>query len=165
MRSHIVDRNRIVDIRNNNDFFNIEKSLDGQDWDEIATIQGNGNSNELIKYSYTDFNPINGIIYYRLKQTDFDGTFEYFETVSVFVSIDQNISFYPNPVDDELRVTSNGINTSIITIYDVSASWVDLRQFQMNNEVLIDTSVLKSGIYLLKISNPGQVITRRFVKN
>lgn len=71
----------------NNDYFNVERSVDGYHWMEIATIDGAGSSSTVQEYSYTD-NPyiirnFNHAFYYRLKQTDFDGTDEYSDIVLV----------------------------------------------------------------------------------
>lgn len=67
----------------NNHFFTIERSTDGFNWFEIHEQLGAGNSNSLMRYEHLDENPFLGISYYRLKQTDFDGQFEYFPIRSV----------------------------------------------------------------------------------
>jgi len=62
----------------NNDFFTIERSANGFDFEELAIIPSqNSNSKELQHYCYIDENPLNGFAYYRLKQTDFNGDYEY----------------------------------------------------------------------------------------
>ena len=67
----------------NNDYFNIERSEDGYNWNSIMTENGAGDSEIQIYYSFVDYN-INRIInYYRLKQTDFDGKFKYSDIISV----------------------------------------------------------------------------------
>lgn len=82
--------NRQVDIHwataseQNNDFFTIERSADGLNWEIVTTAAGAGNSIYRIDYAAYDSRPLSGISYYRLKQTDFDGAFEYSNIVSVF---------------------------------------------------------------------------------
>ncbi|MDG1475608.1 MAG: BNR-repeat neuraminidase N-terminal domain-containing protein, partial [Vicingaceae bacterium] len=61
----------------NNDYFTIERSVDAINFEAIATVDGSGNSSSIHNYSWSDDNPINGTVYYRLKQTDFNGAFEY----------------------------------------------------------------------------------------
>ena len=61
----------------NNDYFTIERSSDGITFQTVLTVKGAGNSNQVINYSAIDEKPIDGIAYYRLKQTDYDGKFEY----------------------------------------------------------------------------------------
>lgn len=67
----------------NNDFFTLERSIDGNNWEILAYVEGAGNSNQQLDYEYNDEFPYTGISYYRLKQTDYDGKFEYFAPVAV----------------------------------------------------------------------------------
>jgi len=67
----------------NNNYFTLERSIDGNNWEILAYVEGAGDSNYQIDYDYTDEYPYHGISYYRLKQTDFDGKFEYFTPVAV----------------------------------------------------------------------------------
>ncbi len=67
----------------NNEYFTIERSIDGVNWDVISFETGAGNSNYTLNYSFTDEFPAEGVSYYRLKQTDFDGKFEYFDPAAV----------------------------------------------------------------------------------
>jgi len=62
----------------NNDFFTIERSTNLNDWEVLGFIDGAGNSSRPLQYVFTDYNPLSGISYYRLKQTDYDGKYEYF---------------------------------------------------------------------------------------
>ena len=68
---------------NNNDYFNIEKTRDGIDWNSIVTIEGAGNSNNQLYYSFVDEDVESIINYYRLKQTDYDGKFKYSDIISI----------------------------------------------------------------------------------
>jgi hypothetical protein len=85
-----MNDNKQVDIfwatasEQNNDFFTIERSTDGLNWEIVTTVAGAGNSINRIDYHAYDARPVSGISYYRLKQTDFDGAFEYSYIVSVF---------------------------------------------------------------------------------
>ncbi len=90
----------------NNDFFTIERSVDGNNWNILAFIQGAGNSNQELHYKYYDENPLDDISYYRLKQTDFDGKYEYFAPVAVnFLNSAGKMEI--------LNVTSNGLGMNI----------------------------------------------------
>lgn len=66
----------------NNDFFTIERSGNLESWEILGYVDGAGNSNRPLSYSFTDNMPLEGISYYRLKQTDFDGQYEYFGPVA-----------------------------------------------------------------------------------
>ena len=67
----------------NNDYFNIEKTKDGNDWIEIANLPGAGNSSTQLFYSFADDKAESIINYYRLKQTDYDGKFKYSDIISI----------------------------------------------------------------------------------
>lgn len=80
-----VDLEWVVASQINNDYFTLEHSLDGYKWEIITNINGVGSTTESIKYNYTHTNPKSGMNYYRLTQTDFDGKFETFSPVAVYV--------------------------------------------------------------------------------
>ena len=67
----------------NNAYFTIEKSYNGFDFEWVGTQDGSSPSTQIINYSLTDYNILKTINYYRLKQTDFDGKFEYSNTISI----------------------------------------------------------------------------------
>jgi len=66
----------------NNDFFTIERSRDLYGWEVLGFVNGAGNSSVPLSYSFSDLRPLDGLAYYRLKQTDFDGKFEYFGPIA-----------------------------------------------------------------------------------
>jgi hypothetical protein len=67
----------------NNDYFKLEKSYDGNNYEFLAQINGNGNSTNIINYSLLDKNPKNGINYYKLTQVDFDGTSKTYDPIAI----------------------------------------------------------------------------------
>jgi hypothetical protein len=83
----------------NNDYFTIERSQDGLNWIALLNIKGAGNSSETISYQTMDHNAFLGVNYYRLKQTDYDGRFDYSKTTSVTFNShrDNSLHVYPNP--------------------------------------------------------------------
>lgn len=85
----------------NNDYFTIEKSVDAKDFIEIGNVKGSGTTAFPVDYAWKDDSPANGVNYYRLKQTDFNGEYNYLETISVYVDgVERHpqLSVYPNPV-------------------------------------------------------------------
>lgn len=67
----------------NNDYFNVERSFDGVNWEIVGTVDGAGNSSEAIDYEYVDRNPNPQISYYRLVQVDYDRQYKYSDVVSI----------------------------------------------------------------------------------
>ena len=74
----------------NNDYFTVEKSKDAIHFSKLVIVPGSGNSNSEKNYAAKDNSPYNGISYYRLKQTDFDGKFEYSNIVAVDFLTDED---------------------------------------------------------------------------
>jgi hypothetical protein len=72
-----------TETERNNDYFTVEKTLDGIDYEIVGIVHSNGNSITINRYVLNDFNLSNNIIYYRLKQTDFDGNPSFSKLISV----------------------------------------------------------------------------------
>ena len=131
----------------NNDYFTVERSADGKTFAAIATVEGAGTTERSLGYTYYDETPLNGTNYYRLRQTDFDGTTVVFETVSVEMRGTTTIAAFPNPVKGELTVQLPVAGD--VSIYDVNGRLVDLRYFDAGTQVL-DLSTLNAGVYYLR---------------
>jgi hypothetical protein len=89
----------------NNDYFTIERSSNGINFNEIAQKDGAGTSITTIEYSIIDNNPFNGINYYRLKQTDFDGTSKLSSIIGVEFYKEENLlnNIHPNPTTTDIN--------------------------------------------------------------
>ncbi|HSV76459.1 MAG TPA: hypothetical protein VLH37_05450 [Bacteroidales bacterium] len=104
----------------NNDFFTIERSTDVQNWEILGYVDGAGNSNKPLSYSFTDSQPLEGISYYRLKQTDFDGKYEYFGPVAAQFKLSQHsLSFRVNRQFDHWVITLPGEGLHHIEVYNL----------------------------------------------
>lgn len=98
-----VDLNWRTSTEQNNDHFELQRSADGRAWSPIGKIAGRGTTQQEQAYHYTDKRPLPGLSYYRLKQVDYDGAFEYHGPVSVRRGIgDGGMKVFPNPVGDRL---------------------------------------------------------------
>jgi len=106
----------------NNDFFTVERSTNLEQWDGITEIKGAGNSDEILHYDHLDENPLPGISYYRLKQTDFDGTFSLSQVNRV--DIPYLINVFPNPSSEQSWKIISGIDTEKlkITVWDINGN-------------------------------------------
>lgn len=144
----------------NNDFFTIERSSNGVDFEEVATVNGAGTSTGLLNYTYADNQPVNGRSYYRLSQTDFDGTTTHFNVVSVDYSTVKELSVYPNPANaSDILTIRTGADTDEnveVSIYSNSGQLVKSEIVNGSSSVSIHNN-LKSGFYMLQIRS-GQVV-------
>jgi hypothetical protein len=126
----------------NNDHFSIEHSTDGTSFREIATQAGNGTTEIVQNYSYLHQEVANGLHYYRLKQVDFDGKFEYTNIVTAKIShTNDEVILTPNP-------TSNVILIQTKTPYQRNA---DFQILNMQGQVVL-SSVLQAGAIELELN-------------
>ena len=140
----------------NNDYFVVERSVNGENgWEAIATVDGAGNSEEVNYYSTTDNMPLSGISYYRLKQVDFDGQERIHEMESVYMDVGGTgeLVIFPNPATE--LVTFRGDIVSLSTFKLLNAMGQDVRMHvnsykQGDGTLVLDISSLRSGIYLVK---------------
>jgi len=139
----------------NNDYFTLERSTNDLEFEERAVVQGAGNSNELIHYGFVDDSPLPGRSYYRLKQTDFDGTFTYSKVVTVSrQGTDDAFQAYPNPLHTNVVYLNQEANIVVFNnLNQIVLQWDKVKQF--------DTSLLPSGIYIIR-NQEGKVT--RFIK-
>lgn len=150
----------------NNDFFTLEKSIDGVAWQSFITLLGAGNSHSTINYNAIDKDPFSGLSYYRLKQTDFNGDFEYSPIVSVFLENqhDQGVTVYPNPASKYVTIKGQFIKDSPMEMYSSKGqevtSFVKIIQRSAYN-VLLDVSFLVPGIYYVKINSRYSLIIKQ----
>lgn len=157
----------------NNSHFEIERSIDGQSFEYLGKVKGQGNSNRLHNYSYKDGNAseLGQLVYYRLRQVDFDGKYSYSETRMLNFEkqvLENGISIYPNPVSNKLFIESNTTPYALveIAIYDLSGKLMLSLNGSSANEVLVleEVNKLEKGIYILQVKANGQSTSMRLVK-
>ena len=145
----------------NNDFFSVERSKDGQTFELLFTKKGSKDSKSTIFYNGYDMFPLNGVSYYRLKQTDFDGKFAYSDLVSLNFDqgLETKLNIYPNPISGnfiQLKYTSESKQIVQLEIFNLYGELLDKEIFFVEkgiNERIHLISFVTSGIYLLKVGN------------
>lgn len=151
----------------NNSHFNIEYSIDGINFRAIDEVIGNGTTQLKQEYSYTHTSPIKGNNYYRLKQVDFDGAFEYSDIVVVNIDRAGKIIINPSAAIAEITVQlaeTAGANNQI-GIYDMMGRTVLMSNFDGTlNEKTLDISSLQKGYYVVRVQAGNEVFTKRFMK-
>ena len=152
----------------NNDYFTVERSGDGTNYKEINVIDGAGNSSAIINYSTADDAPLEGVSYYRLKQTDFNGSFKYSNIVAV--QIDKNgfelLNTFNSLSGNSLEITYSCGTDCVVNfeLYDMTGNKVfaaSQNASGANSRLVIPTDNLNSGIYLLKVFNGDKIISRK----
>jgi len=144
----------------NNEGFEIQQSTDGINWEKIAWQDGQGTTTTVHTYTHRDENPLFGTSYYRLKQVDFDGAFEYSHIVQVSYQ-GRDISIYPNPVENTLHIADlNGERIQYISIYDQTGRAIHISPMSGNT---IDVSAFSTGMYILKIEIEDEVFYKKFI--
>jgi hypothetical protein len=148
----------------NNDYYSIERSEDGINWQVAGTVGGAGNSSETQNYSFTDKEPYNAVSYYRLKQTDIDGKFKYFKIISIAncQKDPAELGIYPNPANGTFHLLFHGDKDQVhsVSIYNVSGEKVYNSE---NYQSSIDLSGKPDGVYFLHFNLLSTVIIKKLV--
>jgi len=145
----------------NNDFFVVERSKDGQLWEEIGRIKGAGNSGVPINYSYPDFNPYNGISYYRLNQVDFDGTNTIYGPVVFINNCDSvNIIIYPNPSKGVFNLSISA--DAFVEIISIDGELIMNKSLSAGT-FMFDLKAYRRGIYFVRIITKKGVFVKRIM--
>ena len=150
----------------NNAGFEILRSFNGCDFLKIGFVHGNGNSNEIKKYEFFDESPIGnnrGVIYYKLKQIDFDGKFG-FSNIQYLVfngSMDNKIVIWPNPSSGILNIDFRNRTISWVRIIDISGKTVFTKENDIFNK--IDINFLNKGLYFIELSDGREIYRKKFL--
>lgn len=148
----------------NNSHFLIERSLDGEQFEVIAKVVGHGTTSEKNYYTYLDKSRL-ASAYYRLKQVDYDGAYEYFDAVLVRNQRSKffNCKIYPNPTFESLNIDIPEYETethSLVTILNTSGRVIYLGNVT-ESQSKIDLSTFDRGVYVVRISLANQ----QFIQN
>lgn len=144
--------------------FDIERSPDGNKWAKIGYVVGHGTTAEQRDYDFTDSQPLSGRNYYRLRQTDYDGSFEYSPVASVFFETGTiTVTVSPNPVADYLMLQPVLEEEVQVNIFDQNGGLV-LSEILPEHENRVEVTRLLSGVYVAKWQTSTQQQVIRFVK-
>jgi subtilisin-like proprotein convertase family protein len=168
-----VELNWSVASERDNDYFTIEKSKDGLNFDLLENIDSKvgGNTTTETVYSALDNNPDYGLTYYRLSQTDFNGNRKELDIKTVDRSnIFGGIVIKPNPVQDDANIifSSSKVSTCQINIYDLSGKLLYKENVSLTkglNEININTKQFANGLFYLELSNDEDSARIKFIKN
>jgi len=161
----------------NNKGFEIERALSKttplqEDWRKIGFVNGHGTTTEIQFYSFTDESLSSGKYQYRLKQIDYDGSFEYSKVVEVIIQVPAEFSLfqnYPNPFNPTTTIKYDLPNTSDVSlkIYDILGrkvkELVNTKQQAGRYEVQFDASHLASGVYIYQLIAEKYISSKKMI--
>jgi hypothetical protein len=144
-----------------NSHFEIERSSNAQNFETIGRVIGQGNSTAKQVYSYVDVSPKTGLNYYRLKQVDLDGQFEYSRIVSSRLTGFGLFKAYPNPVVGVLTIELPSEST-IESAYLIDLTGRKVREFSDSN---VSVEGVENGMYTLQVkTKDGRTFQQRVLK-
>jgi len=154
----------------NTEFFQLEKSSDGQRWQELGRVEAVGNSNTLEAYEYVHSNP-GKVEYYRLRVVDFDG----YEELSNVIRLERSaydqrsLNIYPNPVNNVLYYDYISPNSESVAIQvtDVNGKLISTAKLDAViglNQSYFDVTDLTNGVYFIHIQGQTDMVVKRFFK-
>lgn len=151
-----------VASQKNNDHFSIDRSEDGINFETIGIVKGEGTSSVQKSYSYTDDRPIGGLSYYRLKQTDYDGSETTYKLSSVSCEAsDQGIVVYPNPNSGAFTLEGAKLYSDVI-IYDRFGRKVyEQKNILAKEEIHLND--LPEGVYVVMVVDSTGQTALKFI--
>lgn len=165
-KSGLVQLKWVTESEQNSSFFVIERSTDGEKFSEIGRARAAGNSSTQRSYGFVDGQAGEGVNYYRLKQVDQDGRFEYFRIVQARVQALGGIHVFPNPVKDVLSVSvAPGQLIRQVQVYNQYGALAIQQSNAGSRLVRIAVNTLPKGTYLVKIHMDGGTVVRSFIRS
>ncbi len=140
----------------NNDYFTLERSGDGINWEQWRIIKGAINAQTSLNYRVIDRDPLDHTSYYRLKQTDLDGQFSYSNVQIIHRAVTSSqFTIFPNPVGHELNLKGGELLDDELSIKNIYGQVIIHALFIPKNghQYSIDVAHLPSGLYFLEYGN------------
>lgn len=143
----------------NNDYFSIERSFDGLNYQLMDRVGGAGTCKEKHSYSWSEINQL-GLVYYRLSQTDFDGSTEILAVKALNLEDEfSNLIIYPNPVASASMVYINGADVENISLLDINGRMIlTISGSTSGFRLPVD---IKPGMYFLQLTIAERAVTER----
>lgn len=149
----------------NNDYFVVESSTDMINFYEVGRVDGAGNSNNVLNYQFVDYTFFEKVIYYRLKQVDFDGVYSYSKTVAVKMTEEGDVNIYPNPAKEALFLDINSEKEAVFMI-----RYVNILGDVVQEKILVNKGSntyhskefkqLNTGIYFIQLINESNEVIK-----
>jgi hypothetical protein len=174
-----LDKNKVelkwaTATETNNDYFTVEKSKDGYTYEQVAKVSGSGTSTSIVNYTETDFHPYEGISYYRLKQTDYNGLYNYSNVVPVeyHSNGDFGFSIFPNPGEakDDIKIQLNAAKGQeiLVVVRDLTGREFFSKVLVMETangqiEAIDNNHTIAPGVYLVTASSMNAFYSQKLI--
>ena len=146
-----------------NEKFVIEKSRNGSDFVAIDFLLGHGTMNNSVQYEYMDDSPFIGYNYYRLKQVDFNGSYDYSEILILENLEEKTIDIFPSVVTESINVTISSSQANQLVVFDQSGKSIIQKAIGDGNNT-INLSSLASGAYYMTVYLEDGPYVEKFIK-
>lgn len=154
----------------NSDYFDIQRSLDAQQFETIGTVAAAGQSQDISTYQFLDLRITqlgSPSLYYRLRQVDLDGQQSFSPMISLALSREGDLTFsaYPNPTDGMLQVDLQirESERATISLVDVQGKMLEKYEEIPSGSKTLDLSLYPRGIYILHIRTGAQQVSKRIL--
>lgn len=152
-----VDLDWMTATEINNDFFTLERSADGLRFTDIGLIKGAGNTTEIQSYQFTDYSPLSGASFYRLKQTDFNGDVSYSDLRMVYFGADDRstVAVYSAAEEVVIDLDLTADESLSISFFNLDGQLIYAEQVQgqdgFNNYRIPESNIGATGVYLIRL--------------
>lgn len=145
----------------NNDYFEVEWSKNGRDFEVIGMEDGFGNTYQETHYAHNHKTPVLGHNYYRLRQVDLDGSFAYSSLVVVDFKQKGNIRLSSSLSSGQIDVEFVG-DEATVEVYDIQGRRLVITNLKQSGT--LDVSAIESGIYIVTVTVGEEIMTKKLVK-
>ena len=154
----------------NNKGFHVLSSIDGENWSEMGFVAGRGNSNNINSYLWnSDMINHSGVMYFRLKQVDFNGESAYSQIVKVnFGQGEENNMVYPSTSSSDIKIDLTkyaDVDKANVTIINASGATVMNQSLNSSELNKIDISKLPNGFYIVNVVINSKSTIYKITKN
>ena len=149
----------------NNNYFSIERSRDGYNFESIGQVIGNGTSEIGHTYTFVDENPLLGTSYYRLAQYDYNGNEEYSASLSTTMEDKTIVTVAPNPFTNQtsILISDEQKEAAQVKVFDLTGKQLVAGSY-FTNETITLGGELNTGLYILQVQINDRLYTQKMVK-
>lgn len=139
----------------NNSHFEVERSFDAVNFETVGKpIKGAGTTTEVQRYKAMDWDLSEGVVYYRIKQIDYDGQFDYTPVRAVEVFSREIMVVYPNPAKDVINVVFEVAKNKDVQVMNATGQVIETAKMSSDGRLTINTADYPHGVYFIKVDSP-----------